>query len=231
MEMMLIASLVFLGTHLGISSSRLRAQLVDVLGERGFQGVFSLIALAALGYLIWLYNELPRFEYLWMPSPTLYTIAKVLMPLSLVLAIGGFMVKNPTSVGMESLLDEGMDGAGEDLAKGVMRITRHPFQWGVVLWSAAHMLANGDRVSVLFFATFGILSSVGTVMIDRKMALRLGERWQPFAGTTSNVPFAAILSGRNRLVSGELWQPVLAGLVIYGLLFWGHQWVSGVRLI
>ena len=123
------------------------------------------------------------------------------------------------------------DGAGADLARGMMRITRHPFQWGVVLWAIAHLAANGDRVSVLFFATFLILSGLGTFLIDRKKAARLGEDWSAYAAVTSNVPFAAIIQGRNRLVVGELWLPVLLGLVLYGVLLYGHQWVSGVRLL
>lgn len=228
MESLFVASLLFMGTHLGISSSPLRGRLVDALGERAYQGIYSLIALGSLSWLIWLYTDLPRFEYLWMPSPERYTTAKVLMPLSLVLAVGGFLVRNPTSVGMETTLD---DGRGRELAKGMTRITRHPFQWGVVLWSIAHLIANGDRVSVTFFATFGIVSGLGTVLIDRRKAAGFGEKWLAYASVTSNLPFGAILSGRNRLVLGELWQPVLTGLAAYGLLFWGHQWVSGVRLI
>ena len=48
---------------------------------------------------------------------------------------------------------------------------------------------------------------------------------------TSNVPFAAILSGRNKLVLKELLLPVVVGLLGYGVVFWGHEWVSGVRII
>jgi uncharacterized membrane protein len=58
----------------------------------------------------------------------------------------------------------------------------------------------------------------------------MGEDWVPFADATSNVPFAAILAGRNRLVIGELWLPVLVGAVGYALVLWGHEWVSGVPL-
>lgn len=228
MELMLLASLLFLGTHLGISSTKLRPVLVAAVGERGYLGIYSLLALATLGYLIWLFNTLPRYDYLWAPSPGLYTAAKVVMPFALILAVGGFMVKNPTNVGQEQLLSQG-DSA--DLAKGVTRITRHPFQWGVVLWSLSHLLVNGDRVSVLFFGTFLILSGFGTVLIDRKKAAALGAAWEPYAQATSNAPFRAIAQGRNRLVVGELWLPVLVGLAVYGLLLWGHEWVSGVRIL
>ena len=227
MTYMWLASVLLLGTHFGMSSSSLRRRLVSVIGERGFLGVFSLVAIAALGYLIWLYNQLPRFEYLWEPSPDLYLLAKLLMPVSLILAVGGFLVKNPTNVGMEGLLAE---GGGSELAKGVTRITRHPFQWGVILWAVAHILANGDQASVLFFLTFMLLSGVGTVLLDRKKAATIGDDWQAYARVTSNLPFLAVVQGRNRLVLAELWQPLLVGLVVYGLLLWGHQWISGVRI-
>lgn len=228
MTHIILAALLFVGSHLGLSSTGIRARVTGVVGERGFLGLYSLVALATLSYLIWLYNVLPRYDYLWMPAPELYGVARAIMPVALILALGGFLVKNPTLVGAEGLL---ADGQGSDLARGVSRITRHPFQWGVLIWSLAHIVANGDTISVVFFSAFAVLSGAGTVAIDRKKAASLGQSWQAYAGVTSNVPFAAIVSGRNRLVMGELWLPVLIGLAGYGALLWGHQWVSGVRIV
>ena len=71
-----LAALLFVGTHLGISSTRLRARLVSAVGERGFLLLYSLIAIATLSYLIWLYNELPRYDYFWMPSPDATTATR-----------------------------------------------------------------------------------------------------------------------------------------------------------
>jgi uncharacterized membrane protein len=224
-----LAALLFVGTHLGLSSTGLRARLVAQVGERGFLVVYSLVAAVTLSYLIWLYNILPRYEYLWMPSPELHTVAKVLMPVALILVMGGFMVRNPTVVGAEGLLNS--DAAARDLARGVTRITRHPFQWGVLIWSVTHVLANGDVISVVFFSAFGVLAAAGTVAMDRKKARKLSDAWQAYASTTSNVPFLAIFTGRNRLVLRELWLPVLVGLAGYAALAWGHVWVSGVRIL
>lgn len=228
MLQMVIAGALLLGTHLGVSSSGLRGRLVAMLGEKGYLGLYSLVSLATLGYLIWLYGELPRYDYIWAPRPALYIAAQIIMPFSFLLALGGFLVKNPTNVGMEGLLRDSKD---PDFARGVTRITRHPFQWGVVLWAIAHLLANGDTVSVTFFGTFLLLSGLGSVLIDRKKALVLGSDWQAYAARTSNLPFLAIAQGRNRLVVAELWQPALIALVVYGLALWGHQWLSGVRII
>jgi uncharacterized membrane protein len=225
---MVIAGLLFLVTHLGISSTPLRGVLVTRFGERGYLGVYSLLAFATLGLMIYLYGDLPRHEYLWLPDPALYQVPKYVMPIATILLFGGFLVRNPTVVGMEGSL--AAEGAAAGMARGVNRITRHPFQWGVVLWAAAHLAANGDGVSVAFFGTFLVLGLAGGALIDRKKAARLGAAWQPFAAVTSNVPFAAVLTGRNRLVLKELLLPVVVGLAGYALLYVVHPWIAGVAV-
>lgn len=227
MWVMTFAGLLFLGTHLGISSTPVRDQWVQRLGERGYLIAYSLLAVLTLGYLIYLYGALPRHEYFWLPDPTLYLVPKIVMPVAAVLLVGGFMVRNPTAVGMAGTL-QNMEPA--DLARGVIRITRHPFQWAVVLWAAAHIVANGDRVSVVFFGTLLVLGLAGGVLIDRKKARTSGADFTAFAAVTSNLPFAAIIGGRNRLVLKELIGPVLVGLVVYALMYWGHPWIAGVRV-
>ncbi|MGD8416837.1 MAG: NnrU family protein [Pseudomonadales bacterium] len=228
MIQLLLAGLLFLGTHLGVSSSGIRGRVVAVLGERGYLFFYSVIAVATLAYLIWLYNELPRYDYLWLPSPGLYLTAELIMPAALVLAAGSFMIRSPTAVGGGALLTT--SGGGE-LARGVGRITRHPFQWGVLLWAVAHVVANGDTNSVIFFASLGAVAGLGTLLMDRRRAATFGEAWRAYAAHTSNVPFLAIVQGRNRLVFGELWLPLIVGGGLYVLLLWGHRWVSGVRIV
>jgi len=228
MWLMLLAGALFLGSHLGISSTPLRGRLVASFGERGYLALYSLIAFATLGLMIWLYGNLPRHAYFWLPDPNLYQLTKFIMPIATILLLGGFLVRNPTAVGMESALAK--DDAVEAMARGVNRITRHPLQWSIVLWAACHLAANGDEVSVAFFGTFLVLGLAGGVLIDRKKAARLGADWTPFAAATSNVPFAAIIAGRNRLVPKELITPVLVGLAGYGLLYWAHPWIAGVAV-
>jgi uncharacterized membrane protein len=229
MALMLLASLLFLGTHLGVSSTPLRGRLVDMLGEGGYLVAYSLVAAITLAYLIWIYSALPRIDYLWLPTPALYLVPKLLMPVAMILLVGGFMVRNPTAVGQESVLRRG--GEADGLTRGVTRITRHPFQWAVALWAATHLIANGDGVSVVFFGTFLALGLAGSVLIDRKKAVKLGPDWEPFARATSNVPFAAIVAGRNRLAARELIGPGMVGLGVYALAYWAHPWLSGVRIL
>jgi uncharacterized membrane protein len=219
-----LAGLLFLVTHLGISSTPLRGWLVGRVGQGAYLGLYSLIAAVTLGFLVLAYNGAPRAELLWMPSVGLRWAALLLMPVAMIFMLGGFLAPNPTGVGMEGKITSVGDGVG------MTRITRHPLQWSFVLWAIAHLLANGDLRSLLRFGSVGTVSLLGSVLMDRKKAGTLGDDWARYAAATSNVPFAAVATGRNRLVASELVIPVLVGLVGYGLALWGHEWLSGVPL-
>lgn len=219
------AGLAFLLTHLGISSTPLRDLLARRFGERGYLALYSLIAFATLGWLVVAFNQAPHTSFLWPPALAWRVLALLIMPVAFVFLVGAFTSGNPTTLGQEDRLRT--IGSGQ----GLLRITRHPFQWAVILWAVTHILANGDRASLVFFGSLGVVSLFGTFLIDRKKAKRMGEDWHRFAASTSNVPFVAILRGRNRLAVGELWLPALLGLALYCLVLWQHGWVSGVSLL
>ncbi len=227
MNEMMVAALVWVVTHLGISSTSLRRILVEAIGEKAYLGLYSLVAAMALGFLIWTYTSVPRFDYLWMPNPDLYWVTKITMPIAFVLLLGGFMVKNPTNVGMS--IDSSEQAV--DMARGVTRITRHPLQWAVILWAVGHIVANGDTVSVIFFGSFLVLSLLGSFLMDKKKAETMGEGWAAYAQVTSNIPFAAILRGRTRLDLKELALPVVIGLLAHVLASYFHESYTGAVII
>ena len=220
----LIAAIAFVVGHLGLSSTPARPFLVRVLGDVGYLIAYSLVASVTLVWLIWTYADVPRFNYLWAPDPDLYWVAKIVMPFAFMLMVGGFMVSNPTSIGMASGL------AREDAARGVLRITRHPLQWSVLLWALVHVVANGDTVSVIFFSAFAVLSGLGSALIDMRKARAHADFWPAYKAVTSNLPFAAVVAGRNRLVLRELWRPLVAGLGLYAAAFYLHESFSGVAI-
>ena len=216
-----LATLGFLGTHY-VSSTPLRATLVGAIGERGYLGVYSLVALASLGWMIWAYARAP-LQPLWqVPGLRLWPL--VLMPFALILAASALMTRNPTAIGQAGAMK-----AGEP-ARGIIRVTRHPLMWGIMLWAAVHLLARGDLASLVFFGGFLALAGIGSVLIDAKKARALGEDWKRFAAVTSNVPFGAIVNGRNRFVFGEIgWKRTGVGLALYVLLLLAHPYLFGAR--
>lgn len=222
MTMLIAAAAVFIGLHLLIAGTRLRDAIVGAIGEGPYMGLFSL---ASAGGIVWLalsYNAAfaAGSDVLWDFGPSVSHLGIVVVGLAFLLGVSGLLTPNPTSVGQEA--------AAAREPTGILRITRHPFLWGVALWAAFHVAANGDAASVLFFGTFLVLAVLGTFSIDAKRARKMGVAWAPFANKTSNMPFAAILGGRNVLKLVEiltLRQAAAVGAFL-ALLFL-HAWAFG----
>jgi uncharacterized membrane protein len=90
--------------------------------------------------------------------------------------------------------------------------------------------ARGDLASLVFFGGFLVLAALGTALIDARKADALGADWKRFADVTSNVPFGAIVNGRNRFRFGEIgWKRVGAGLALYLVLLAAHPYLFGSR--
>jgi len=221
LAMLALATVVFLATHY-ISSTPLRSGLVGALGDNAYLGLYTAVSLVSLGWMIWAYSKAP-FERLWW-GDEFKAWAVVLMPVSLVLIAAGGLSKNPSAVRQESLLRS----LGEP--RGILRVTRHPILWGIALWALLHLIARGDTASVLFFGGFAVLAILGTVLIDARKDKALGADWQRFASVTSNVPFAAIIQGRNQFRFDEIgWRKVLIGLALYFGLVFLHPYLFGAR--
>lgn len=218
-----LASAAFVASHLGLSAAPLRTWLVARLGETGFQILYGLVAVLALGTLIAAYGQASHQVYLWPPGPGVRHLPLLVMPLALFLLVGGVLIPNPSATGMTDALDR------PEPARGVLRITRHPVMWGVGLWAAVHLVANGDLASLLFFGGFLLTTLGGAWHLDRRLAATEGERWRCFVAVTSFAPFAAILAGRQRWVWTELRRPILWGLGLFALLLAFHPALFGVR--
>ena len=225
MTMLIAAACAFLGLHLFVSGTRLRDGLVSMIGEGAYLALFSLASIAAIVWRVMSYNAAQAGS-----DPILHTpwigvrhLAIPVVALAFLLAVPGLLLPNPTSLKQEGA------AAKDGTVRGVVRITRHPFLWGVALWSAFHTAANGDEASVLFFGTFCLLSVCGTFSIDAKRRRKMGEAWAGFAAKTSNVPFAAILRGRTSLKPGELfdWRLLVAVVAFLAVLF-SHAHLFGV---
>lgn len=212
----------FVVSHLGLASKAPRDYLVARLGEKGFQGLYSLVALLVLVAMIVAYSQAPSI-FLWVPGHGLRHLPLLVMPVALVLIAGGLLAPNPSAIGNSAALDHA------EPARGVLRVTRHPVMWGVALWAVAHILANGDLASLLFFGGLLLTAILGSLHLDRRMAVEQGERWRRLVLVTSYVPFVALLRGRQRWSWPELGKPALWGLGAFVVLLLAHPYLFGVR--
>jgi uncharacterized membrane protein len=221
MASLIAAGAVFVGIHLFIAGTRLRDRIVAAIGEQPYLGLFSLLSIASLTWLILAYRAAPRL-LLWPTPPGLRAVAIALMLVAVALVVIGLTTPSPTATGGTGALDR------EEAARGILRVTRHPFLCGVALWAALHLLVNGDSASLALFGTLLVLAIIGPPSIDAKRRRAFGDRWRRFAARTSVLPFAAIAAGRNALRLGEIgaWRVALA-LAAYGALLTFHGRLFG----
>ena len=218
MAMLILASLIWLGLHIGVAGTGLRGMIAGRIGDQGFRGLFSVGSIAAIIFLVVSFNHAPRSS-LWLAPEWLRWILAALMLPAAYLLLASF-----TTV---SLKPEDA-GTRRGTARGVLRVTRHPMLWSFALWATVHILGNGELAATLFFGTFALTALAGMPSLDAKVARRNPTVWRQFSAETSLLPFGAILSGRNRLVWAELgWLVPLGALVLWLLLLFGHRHIFG----
>jgi uncharacterized membrane protein len=221
MRALVLAAAFFVGIHVGIAGTRIRDVLTARLGEQAYLGCFSLASFVGL---IWLTTAYADASYVatWGLLAGLRPVAVVLVLVAFVFVVLGLITPNPTMVGGEAAL-----GAAEP-ATGIQRVTRHPFLWGVALWAATHLVVNGFEKGLVLFGSMLFLALIGPVMIDAKRAHRFGPAWARYAAVTSNVPFLAIVQGRNRWPAGEIgWGRLAFALTVYGAVLVLHPLLVG----
>lgn len=216
LSVLAIAAAAWVAIHVALAGSPARSWFVARFGENAFRGMFSLLSAAVLVGLVVAYRRAPCSP-LWITPRWLLFLPIALMPGALVLFAGSFMVKNPTVVGGEPALERDEPG------RGVLRITRHPFLWAVATWSTAHLIVNGSVASQLFFGSMALTALQGTRDIDRKRRRTNAASYARYEAVTSNVPFAAILAGRNRLVVRELVPALAVGAALTVMLVMFHR--------
>jgi uncharacterized membrane protein len=124
-----------------------RENLVSKLGDNRYKGLFSLFILASLLMIVFGWKAaVPTHVY----APP---FAPGVVPSALVL------------IGLILFFSARLNGT-------VKRFVRHPQLTGVIAWSAAHLLANGDSRSVALFGALGVWAVLEIVFINRREGSR-----------------------------------------------------------
>jgi uncharacterized membrane protein len=203
-----LAAFAFVGTHL-LLSHPLRRALAGRLGERGFAGLYSLVAALSLGWMIFAYRAGDDMNPYWIAPYAWWPIASALMLLASIL-LAGALVRNP------AFPHPGVRREAIPAPSGVFAITRHPMNWSFAIWALVHLSLSGSPRNLIVAAAILILALAGSAGQDRKKARLLGEVWRDWQARTSFVPFGAVLAGKVR------WRDAVPGPValVGGLVFW-----------
>lgn len=184
MNLLILGIIIFIGVHLLPSFVSLRRAAMDRLGPGTYKGLFSLLSLVGLVLMVG-GKYLADVQPLWQP-PAWGRFAAIVLMLPVFVLL-----------------------AAANMPSNIKRYTRHPMLWGVTLWSAGHLLANGDRASLLLFGSLGAYAVFDMLSANLRGAVK----------QISVYPLAK---------DGVT---VAAGLVVYVALLLLHPYLFGVAVI
>ena len=223
MSELILSILVFTALHI-LPSTRLRPWIIDRFGRMSFMTLLSVFS--TLGF-IWMWYAYKSAAHnvetvFWVTDSPVRIASAIIMLVAILLVI--WMLSNTPRllINGEHILQR------KDSIRGVLRITRHPMMWPLALWAMVHMINNADPAGFVFFGYFAALAIFGTIVIDRRRKRHLGAKWKTVEDTTSNLPLAAILAGKNHFSLVELgWKRPLAAIIIWAAIIHFHESLTG----
>ena len=215
--------LMFGGTHIIGSSIPVRTFVIRRIGNLGFKGVYSLVALATFIPLCYFYSNHRHAGYLLYNSGYfLQLLAQLLMLAAFIILLQGFVSANPMTTYAE------LSGKFLSSGQGIQRVTRHPQNFAFGVFGLAHLLVNPYVGDWIFFGGFIVYGIASALHQDRRQLATGPEEIKQFLADTSAIPFAAIISGKQRLALDEYYPPALvASVVIFILLRLLHPMLFG----
>ena len=217
----IVAGLVFMASHLIPANPRIKGLFVAVLGPRGWVWGFSLISVGLLFWVIFAAGRAPFVE-LWPQAGWMRWAVNIVMPLAVALGCFGVAAPNPFAF-------EGRAAGFDPAHPGIAGVVRQPLLWALILWSGAHLLANGDLAHGVLFGTFLIFSLTGMRAMEARRARLWGAaEFERLAARTSAWPLQALIAGRWRPGSPPGLIRAALALLIWAALWHLHAPVIGV---
>jgi uncharacterized membrane protein len=218
--MLILMSVLFAVTHIGMSHDPFRARLVERLGPKGFQAVYSIVSLVTLGVAVSIFADNRKAGFvLWTMPGWLYPVVFLLMLLAFLLLVLSMRDRSPA-----------MMIGGRMEPEGVLRITRHPMNMALACFALAHMIANGTLGDVAFFGSIFAVGFFGSYHQDRRKAREKGEDYVAFQSQTGIFPFAAIVQGKTGLAAKDLKMPfVIFAVLAFVSALLVHEDLFGIR--
>lgn len=185
MELLILGLVIWSATHLIPSTAQpLRQRCINLLGSKGYSGAFAFTIVVALIAIVLGWRSI---------SPELlYTLPAISRPIAIVLMFFAFMLF-----------------AAAKLPSRIKQFIRHPQLTAVVVWSAGHLLVNGDSRSLLLFGWLGCWSIIEMVLISRRDGV-----WIKPPITHWQQDLKALAVGFALFVITSLAHPYIAGVAI-----------------
>jgi uncharacterized membrane protein len=186
---------LFAGTHVGLTTARPRTFVVSRLGEWGYTGVFSAVALVTYALLV-RYFAMHRFDG--EAGPALGTAPLVGWALFSLSTFGAALMSMSIFNYPASAHAIG-SGQREYVPRPIERISRHGFFAGLGILALAHALLASRLVGSVFFGCLAVFTYLGSVHQDTRLLAARGDVHRRYLASTSTLPFGAVIARRQNL--------------------------------
>jgi uncharacterized membrane protein len=190
LAILIIGLAIFIATHVFVTRRKARAALIARIGLIPYRGLFSLIAIIAVGLIAWGFERYLHLGYtpIWTPPTWMRHVTVGLVWIAVVLMTAGYIRGN------------------------IYRKLKHPFLAGVKLWAVAHLLSNGDLGGIILFGS--ILAWAVYDRISLKHRADAGAPAIRTSGVASDI--VAVLVGTViYLALGFLFHPLFIGIPVF----------------
>jgi uncharacterized membrane protein len=184
MNLYLLGLALFFVPHLLLLHQPLRNAIVARIGENGWKMTMTVLSFAGIALIAIWFRDVP-YEELWEPKPIGRALLFALMPVVFILL------------------------AASNMQGRIRRLTRHPMSIAIVIWSSAHLLANGDLASTLLFGCFLVYTILAALAAEMQGRVKVPQE----------------VKGRQDIIA------IVAGLVLYAVIMHFHGWLFGVALV
>ncbi|MEP7316351.1 MAG: NnrU family protein [Sphingomicrobium sp.] len=208
MTVLEVAAATFVGTHF-VMSHPLRRPMVKALGEKSFMGVYSLVSLASLVWMVFAARAIGPETLRWDAEQGGIVIASILMWIGTILFVGSHR-------GNPAFPHLGGKPQFPAEPRGVFRITRHPMMWAFGLWAIVHAIVNSTPSGLVISEAIFVLAIFGAALQDSKKRRLIGSPWKQWERKSPFFPFTR----------GHFWPGSIA-FVVGTLLFLGATWAHG----
>jgi len=151
MSILVTGLVLFLGIHLLPTVPPVRSAAVDRLGANRYKAVFSLVSAVGLALIVAGYAHSDARDRLFAPVPAAIALAPYAMTVSFILF------------------------AAANMRGHLRRTLQHPMLLGLLIWSAVHLFANGDRTGTVLFGAFLAYAVVDLVSAVSRRAVKAFE--------------------------------------------------------
>ncbi len=182
MELLIIGMIIFYGVHL-VPIFSLKKQLINKIGQQPYLGLFSLVSALGLGLMIYGKGH-ADIIHLFPPIESAHWVPVILMWPAFISLTCTYL---PCS--MKTTL-------------------RHPMLLGVLIFSAAHVFANGDLATLLLVGSFGVYSLLTIIFSNNEQ----------------------IATSKPKKTLGLNILAIVLGSLVYILAFVFHQHITGMPI-